>query len=59
MINCGLLRAVQTAVKGILRKKTEDHRFWMKIAQFTVLICKKLFVRARSVMCFLLDNIAV
>ena len=50
---------MQTAVKGILRIKTEDYRFWMKFAQFTVVICKKLFVRARSVMCFLLDNIAV
>ena len=35
---------MQTAVKGILRIKTDDYRFWMKFAQFTVLICKKLFV---------------
>ena len=44
--------------KGILRIKAENYSFWMKFAQFIVLIGDKLFVRAWSVMCFLLDNIA-
>ena len=50
---------MQTALKGILRIKTKDYRFWMKFVQFTVLICKKLFAQAESIMCFLLDSIAV
>ena len=36
------------AAKGILRIKTENYRLWMKFAQFTVLICKKLFVSNKS-----------
>ena len=59
MINCGLLRVGADCSERYFKNKDEDYRFWMKFAQFTVLICKKLSVRARSVMCFLLDNIAV
>ena len=59
MINCGLLRAGADCSERYFKNKDGRLSFLDEIAQFTVLLCKKLFVRARSVMCFLLDNIAV